>query len=157
VFLDTLDEHRGADIFGAWVRDHAASDPMWAALARGEAVPGMRRRALKGFQRVMRSWARGEVVSEYTYARFQDHADQALAEMTAGTEAGQQVLAFTSAGTIAAMTRTVLGGQDPAMSASLSFELVNASLTTVRFSGDRRTLHRFNAVPHLDAADVTAV
>lgn len=61
----------------------------------------------------------------------------------------RQVLICTSAGAIGAAVGHVLGLDDPG-ALRLSWSVLNASVTRIRYDGRRCSLESFNAVPHLE-------
>jgi broad specificity phosphatase PhoE len=81
-----------------------------------------------------------------------------MAEVVRDCPPGVRIAAFTSGGPIAAMVGSILGLGAQAVMA-LSWQLVNASITRLRFSPGRVGLATFNEYAHLeqcaDAALVT--
>lgn len=110
--------------------------------------------AFKKFQRVfeavMLMWVRGEIASGEVedFAAFSARVTEGIDGFRAGDARGARIVAFTSAGTIAAAMRTALD-----LSAEKVLDLAgvvkNASVTELAFSRTRLTPTLFNAVPHL--------
>ena len=104
------------------------------------------------FQNVMHRWIDGQVDAGHVepWARFRARVGEALGVMFAavGSERGQTVAAFTSGGTISAAVGAALG-LDDARTLELMFQVKNGSVTELRFSGSRFSLHAFNGTPHL--------
>jgi broad specificity phosphatase PhoE len=105
------------------------------------------------FQNVMHRWIDGQVASGHVepWARFRARVTETLGTIFAsvGQERGQTVAAFTSAGTISAAVGAALG-LDDARTLELMFQVKNGSVTELRFSGSRCSLHAFNGTPHLE-------
>jgi broad specificity phosphatase PhoE len=102
------------------------------------------------FQNVMHRWIDGQIEGGHVepWARFRARVGEALSTMLAAAGRGQTVAAFTSAGTIAAAVGAALG-LDDARTLELMFQVKNSSVTELRFSGSRFSLHAFNGTPHL--------
>lgn len=149
-----LDEHQGVQVVAA-------------AVAAGE-VPGVvdaqGRFDLKTFRRalpfVFERWAAGELESPggESWAAFRARVATTLASLLDADGKGRTLVAFTSGGVVGAATGTLLGVPAENTVVELATAVRNTSRTTVRFSGDRRSLLAFNEVDHLDGvAPVTAL
>jgi broad specificity phosphatase PhoE len=105
----------------------------------------------KLFEEVARHWSRGEfeVPDVESYAQFRERVAKAVDDIRAGTGRSSQIVAFTSAGPIAA---TVAHSLDLPPLKAIEFVWMsrNSSYAQFLFSGDRFTMHSFNAIPHLD-------
>jgi broad specificity phosphatase PhoE len=155
--LAELDEHDGVAVL-----KHALGSPEAerAAMAAVDPGPADRERVQREFFRryheVMRDWARGalEVPGVEPWAEFRQRSRRALDAMCAGTGSA---VAFTSGGLVSSAAGWLLGLDDERV-IELSAVLRNTALSEVRYSGARRSLVSFNALPHLpDPQAVTAV
>jgi len=121
-----------------------------------------RSQALRGFQRVfeavMGMWIRGEIDAPEieSWQAFCARVASGLGNLREGDQKGRRVVAFTSAGTVAAAMRTALELSDMKM-LDLASVIRNASVTELAFTRTRLTPMTFNAIPHLpDPATVTS-
>jgi broad specificity phosphatase PhoE len=155
--LAELDEHDGVAVL-----KHALGRPgsEHAAMAAVDPGPADRERVMREFFRryreVMRDWAQGalEVPGVEPWAEFRQRSRRALDAMCVG--AGRAV-AFTSGGLVSSAAGWLLG-LDEQRVIELSAVLRNTALSEVRYSGARRSLVSFNALPHLpDPKAATAV
>lgn len=99
-----------------------------------------------------RAWARGELAQDgvESFESFVSKVLGALDEMTAATERGARIAAFTSAGPIGTLLSHTVGAPR-----EKAFELTLSVLNTSRSrwlvsAGGQLTLHGFNAVDHLE-------
>jgi broad specificity phosphatase PhoE len=121
-----------------------------------------RSQALRGFQRVfeavMGMWIRGEIDAPEieSWQAFCARVASGLGNLREGDQKGRRVVAFTSAGTVAAAMRTALELSDMKM-LDLASVIRNASVTELAFTRTRLTPMTFNAIPHLpDPTTVTS-
>jgi len=110
-----------------------------------------RRAFQKVFGRVMRRWASGVDRREGlpSWVAFCQGVSDGMAAIMAGCPRGSRLAVFTSGGPIAAFVGAVLG-LDPVRTITLSWQLVNASVTRFRFSHERVSLATFNEQGHLE-------
>ena len=178
-----LDEHEGIRLVFAVVPKIAHDDPSLSdvaqALQRGESpTPNQ---MLRVFRTLTRRWARGELNEEgiETFHDFRRRVERGIDVMAREAGKGASIVAFTSAGAIAAAVGRALDLDDPKV-LDLSWSLHNASLSELAFSEDRGRersstpgtpgdsrepgalthlgLVAFNGTPHLrDAALITSV
>jgi broad specificity phosphatase PhoE len=167
--LPTLDEMAGdrmlAHALPALVQEHgdvrrlaeAFEDATARRLAAGVATPGheLAEEALRAFDRlfqhVMRRWIEGQVEAGHLepWAAFRERVRGALRVMRASaTGSGQTIVAFTSAGPVAAAVGEALA-LDDGRTLDLMWQVKNASVSEFRFSGERFSLSSFNGTPHL--------
>ncbi|MBS0393370.1 MAG: histidine phosphatase family protein [Proteobacteria bacterium] len=155
--LPELDEHDGVAVL-----KHALGRPESerAAMEARDPGDGAREQVIREFFRryreVMRDWAAGtlEVPGVEPWAEFRARSLRALDALcrTPG-----RVVAFTSGGLVSSAAGWLLG-LDEERVIELSAVLRNTALSEVRYSGNRRSLVSFNALPHLpDPRAVTAV
>ena len=156
-----LDEHEGIRLVFAVIpkiaQDDASLAPIAGAFQRGESPSPQQ--MLSVFRTLTRRWARGELNEEgiETFRAFRLRVERGLEAMMRDAEKGASIVAFTSAGAIAAAVGRVLDLDDPKV-LDLSWSLHNASLSELAFSENRLGLVSFNGTPHLrDAALITSV
>jgi broad specificity phosphatase PhoE len=121
-----------------------------------------RRDQLRGFQRVfeavMTMWIRGEIEAPEveSWQAFCARVATGVGNLREGDRKGRAIVAFTSAGTIAAAMRMALELSDERM-LDLAGVIRNASFTELAFTRSRLTPVTFNTIPHLpDPATVTS-
>ena len=155
--LAELDEHDGLAVLKHALRLDPARA---AAFATEPAEPGERDRVVHEFfglyRRVMGDWASGAltVPDVESWREFRARAARALDALCAG---GGRVVAFSSSGLVSSAAGALLGLDDQRV-IELSAVLRNTALSEVRYSGARRSLVSFNALPHLpDPRRATAV
>lgn len=114
----------------------------------GKVLDGQAR--LRAYMQEIRLWCSGETQFDGTLsaAEFCLTVDDWLASITADPAPGQQVLAVTSAGVIAAILCSVLRQPHTAIADWMAV-LGNASLTTLMFSGGRISAREINSSGHL--------
>jgi broad specificity phosphatase PhoE len=160
VRIDELDEHQGVLLLYKLLPRLAEEDPSMRevaeAMARGEmpALQGM----LATFKSVTRRWVRGEIGHDdiEPWSGFRGRVARALEAMTASGRK-KTVVAFTSAGAVAAAIGEVLSTPDEKV-LDMSWALHNGSFSEVAFSDGGLGMKSFNATPHLrDARLVTSV
>lgn len=155
--LEGLDEHFGQNVILRALPDLMKTDPALRELVarfkkgdRSELRP-----YLKIFQQVMRSWVRGELKMPDLEAwhEFRVRIHGVLDEIIAAGGGKKKVLAFTSGGPIAASMGRALSIDDE-KTLDLSYIVRNATCAEFLFSGNRFSVLTFNAVPHLEDADL---
>lgn len=166
-----LDEHDGIRLVFAALpkigKDDASIAHVAEAFLRGESPTPNEMLAV--FRTLTRRWARGELNEEgvETFRDFRRRVERGLDVMTRDAGRGASIVAFTSAGAIAAAVGRALDLDDPKV-LDLSWSLHNASLSELAFSEDRGRersstlthlgLVSFNGTPHLrDAGLITSV
>jgi broad specificity phosphatase PhoE len=153
-----LDEHDGLAVIK---RQLGESDAAGQAMRPGETAEPARDAAVRDFFRqytsVMRDWARGavQVTGVESWAEFRARSLRALDLLCAGGD-GARAVAFTSGGLVSSVIGFLLGLDDDRV-IDLSLVLRNTGLTEVGWSGRRRRLVSFNALPHLPAPDGATV
>jgi broad specificity phosphatase PhoE len=159
--ISELDEHDGIRLVFAVMPSLAKDDPSLAAiagaLARGESPTPSE--MLSVFRTLTRRWARGELnaAGVETFREFRRRVERGIDAMTLDAGRGRSIVAFTSAGAIAAAVGRSLDLDDPKV-LDLSWSLHNCSLSELAFSENRLGLVSFNGTPHLrDASLITSV
>ena len=152
-----LDEHDGLTV----IRHVLEGDGTIHAGVRPTDPGGTQReRAGKEFFRrygeIMRDWARGAVVVPDVEA-WPEFRARTLRGLDAMCSVEGRGVAFTSGGAVSSMAGWLLGLDEDRV-IDLSAVLRNTGLSEVHYSGRRRGLLSFNALPHLpDPSTVTAV
>jgi broad specificity phosphatase PhoE len=153
-----LDEHDGLAVIK---RQLGRTDASGESMHPGERVGPERDAAVRDFFRqytaVMRDWARGavQVTGVESWLEFRARSLRALDVLCAGDD-GARAVAFTSGGLVSSAIGSLLGLDDDRV-IDLSLVLRNTGLTEVGWSGRRRRLVSFNALPHLPGPDGATV
>lgn len=111
----------------------------------------------KFFQRFLEAaclrWVRAELDSEAIepFADFKQRVRESLETIMADNAKGRRVVVSTSGGVIAVAVQSVLGLSDE-QAIGLNWMVYNTSITRIPFSGNKRSLSMFNAIPHLEQA-----
>ncbi len=117
------------------------------------------RNNLLAFQYFMNEWVTGniEVEKVQSWAMFRSVVSNSLKEMLTQTGKGETIAAFTSGGTIAAITAEALGIADETRVAAMNFSIRNTSFSRFFFSKNQFNLMSFNELPHLEKEMITFV
>jgi broad specificity phosphatase PhoE len=144
--LPELDEHHGMAIVMRALPTMPGEVP--EAMKRGE-TPSLQD-VLSMFKTITRKWVRGEVSHDEVEAwtAFRARVERGVAAMTAGIGRGKTVVAFTSAGAVAAAIGNVLGVSDEKV-LELSWSLHNGAVSEIAFTEAGWGMRTFNATPHL--------
>lgn len=105
----------------------------------------------KLFEGVTRLWSSNEFETPETetWAQFRHRVGSAISRLRATTARSSRVVAFTSGGPIAATMGYALN-LNPVQTIEFVWLSRNASYSQFLFSGERFSVHAFNAIPHLD-------
>ncbi|MBW1645968.1 MAG: histidine phosphatase family protein [Deltaproteobacteria bacterium] len=108
------------------------------------------------FQRLLRQvmllWMSGRHDQEIrlpTWRQFQERVTDAFGQLLREQADDGQVAVFTSGGPIGVIIQYLLG-LDNEKTLTLTFQIMNASITRVKFRGGRATLATFNETAHLE-------
>jgi broad specificity phosphatase PhoE len=106
----------------------------------------------KVFEQVMLKWVEGEhpVNGLETWKTYGDRVMTALETLMDREGAGKHVAVFTSGGAISVCVQKALHLTD-ALSLNLAWQIMNTSITRLKYSGGRLMLFGFNDVAHLEA------
>jgi len=155
--LETLDEHFGQHVMLRALPEMMKSDPAVRELVARfkEGDRAQLRQYLHLFQKVTRSWVRGELPMPDLEAwhQFRARIHGALDEIMAAGGGNKKILAFTSGGPIAASMGRALDIDDE-KTLELSYIVRNATCAEFLFSQKRFSVLTFNSVPHLEDADL---
>jgi broad specificity phosphatase PhoE len=152
--LDALDEYRAEEILEAHlpelVREHAELAELFGELQKSFDRRARGRAFDRVLQRVLGMWAEGavEAAAIESFVAFRARVDRALDALADPGASGQNVAAFSSGGTIGALVASVLGAS-ARTALELGWNLNNASVSEIVWSGPRRSLRRFNLLSHL--------
>jgi broad specificity phosphatase PhoE len=149
--LDGFDEYSSGELLKLYRHRFAAEDGL---------DPAADLKDLRHFQRVLEGacarWVTAELASAgiEPFAAFKQRVRVALDTVMAAHPDGQHVAIASSGGAIAMAVQSVLGLSDT-QGVNLHWVLFNSSITRIRYSGTRRSLTAFNAVPHLERPGYT--
>lgn len=108
------------------------------------------RRFQLGLEAATLAWVRNELHGDFEpWSAFTARVMAALDEVIASAGRGQHLVVCTSAGVIGAAVGHVMG-LNAESSIRLSWVLLNASVSSLLFDDRRRSVLRFNALPHLE-------
>ncbi len=105
------------------------------------------------FEEAMLRWMGGTQDADYveTWPQFRARCVAALRRLLDSAEASQNIIVFTSGGTIATLCQHVLGLPDRNVM-ELNWSLVNAAVTKLFYQPDRVVLSYLNNFSHLESA-----
>lgn len=118
-----------------------------------------KRNHLLVFQHFMDEWAEGniEVPEVDSWVTFRKNVKVGLEHILANTGKGETIGAFTSGGTISAITAEALAIKEERTVATMNFSVRNTSFTSFLFSQNKFNLLSFNELPHLEKEMITFV
>lgn len=147
VELPELDEYPAEALFRELLPVVAEQDEGTRLLLEG----GITHRSVyRLLHRIGTLWARGELAHPEVepWSGFCALVERGIARMTTAASKGANVVAFTSAGPVAAAVGSAVGGAGEKLF-ELSLLVRHASVTELLFSGSRLSLHSFNGLAHL--------
>jgi broad specificity phosphatase PhoE len=110
------------------------------------------RRAFQNvYEKIMRQWMRRRHPIQHleTWETYSRRVTDGLFRITAAHGSGSKVAVFTSGGPIAVCVQKALDLSDE-KTLELTWQIMNASITRLKYSGDRIMLSGFNNVTHLE-------
>jgi len=111
------------------------------------------RKFQKIFEPAMLSWlATGEHPTVETWGLFRERVLRALRKIQEGPS-NRNVALFTSGGPISVLVQEAIGAAERSF-LEVNWRVKNCSLTEFTFSRDRLSLDSFNALPHLERAEL---
>jgi len=111
------------------------------------------RKFQKVFEPAMLAWlAAEEHATVETWGMFRDRVLRALRRLQDGPS-NRQVALFTSGGPVSVLVQSAIGAPERSF-LEVNWRVKNCSLTEFTFSKDRLSLDSFNALPHLERADL---
>jgi len=152
VKLPELDEHSGLDVLLRSLPDLIQRDPAIREMKEKwrKDSDTAQRDFLRLYQKVMRMWVRRElrVPDLEAWHEFRDRVSRGFTKITHGAGSKKRVVAFSSAGPVAAAMGLALNLDDE-KTFDLSWAVRNAAYTEFLFSRGRLSLLAFNGVAHL--------
>ena len=114
---------------------------------------------LLSFQYFLGEWAEGNIQVEGmpSWASFRQEVKAGLNTILQQVQKGENIAAFTSGGTISAITAECLGLTSEKKVADLNFSIRNTAWTTFLFSAEKFNLLTFNELPHLEKEMTTFI
>jgi broad specificity phosphatase PhoE len=105
----------------------------------------------KVLEKVMSRWVlEGETVAEVgTWKDYSGRVNAAIDEIMAQEGSGKNIAVFTSGGPIAVAAQKALN-LSPEQTLNILWQIVNASITRFKYSGNRMALFSFNDFSHLE-------
>ncbi|UQY34649.1 phosphoglycerate mutase family protein [Pseudomonas fulva] len=102
------------------------------------------------FVRLMDTWVGGDYDAPalQSWQAFVDQVNGGLQRLLDQAQAGERIAVFTSGGTITALVH-LLTGMPVASAFAMNWQIVNTSLSCLKFQGERVTLASFNGHAHL--------
>lgn len=111
------------------------------------------RKFQKVFEPAMLAWlAAQDHASVETWNSFRDRVLRALRRLQEGPS-NRNVALFTSGGPVSVLVQTAIGAPERSF-LEINWRVKNCSITEFTFSRDRISLDTFNALPHLERADL---
>ncbi|UCJ15361.1 histidine phosphatase family protein [Pseudomonas sp. MM211] len=102
------------------------------------------------FVRLLETWIGGDYDAPtlQSWQSFVDQVDDGLQRLLGSATSREKVAVFTSGGTITALLH-LLTGMPVASAFAMNWQIVNTSLSCLKFQGERVTLASFNSHAHL--------
>lgn len=103
------------------------------------------------YEKIMRRWVAGDysIPILETWTTYSCRVRDGLRDLMAAQGAGKMVAVFTSGGPISVCVQQALNLSDET-TLQLTWQIMNASVTRLKYSGDRLMLSGFNDVTHLE-------
>ena len=158
VVLAGLDEYEAEAVLKQalprLVAEHESIQQLNAAVERATDRAEKLRTFQKLYEVVIDRWAHGQLdlPQVESWAAFCQRMHRALDEIVVPPGGGRQVAAFTSGGPVGVCMQRALGVSQRT-TLQLAWMVRNAAFSEFLFSGERFTLSRYNAYPHLDNAE----
>jgi broad specificity phosphatase PhoE len=146
---DSFNEYDSFAVWEALIPEMTAEQPSLAAQL--EELPGDQKAFQKVFSQVMNRWTRGEYKAS-DIPRWDDFTRRVVlgVEKIAARHGSRKRWAvFTSGGPISVAVRSALDLSDR-MTLEISWQLMNASITRIKYNSQGIMLAGFNEVSHLD-------
>jgi broad specificity phosphatase PhoE len=146
---DSFNEYDSFAVWEALVPEMTAEQPSLAAEL--EKLSGDPKAFQRVFSQVMNRWTRGEYKAS-GIPRWDDFTRRVVLgveNITARHGAQKRLAVFTSGGPISVAVRSALGLSDP-MTLEISWQLLNASITRIKYNSKGIMLAGFNEVSHLE-------
>jgi broad specificity phosphatase PhoE len=147
--LDAFNEYDSVAVWEALVPELAQKDP---SIAKDMAkIAGEKKAFQRVFSKVMDRWISGsyQAAGIPNWNGFKQRVRQGLEDLVARHGAGKQVAVFTSGGPISVIVQAALDLTDP-KTLEVSWQLMNASVTRIKYNSRGIMLAVFNDVTHLE-------
>jgi broad specificity phosphatase PhoE len=146
---DTFNEYDSLSVWEALIPEMIAEQPSLAGEL--EKLPGDQKAFQRVFSQVMNRWTRGEYKAS-NIPRWDDFTLRVLTgleKMMKRHGAKKRLAVFTSGGPISVAVRSALGLSDR-MTLEISWQLMNASITRIKYNSRGSMLACFNEISHLE-------
>ena len=146
---EDFDEYDSLSVWDALIPEMTAEQPSLASEL--EKLPGDHKAFQRIFSRVMNRWTKGAYKTS-TIPRWDDFTRRVvsgLENLTARHGAKKRLAVFTSGGPISVAVRSALDLSDR-MTLEISWQLMNASITRIKYNSQGIMLAGFNDVTHLE-------
>ncbi len=161
IMIDGLKEHVGHTALDKILPELQKTDTyIKGMIAKTKANPKRARaNRLLIFQYFMNEWVEGrfEVSGLVAWKDFRENVREGLDTILKNTGSGETNAAFTSGGTISAITAESLKIKDEKIVAGLNFSIRNTSYSSFFYSKGKFNLLALNEIPHLPAEMITFV
>jgi len=146
---DTFNEYDSLAVWEALIPEMTAEQP--ALAAELEKLPGDRKVFQMVFSRVMNRWTRGEYKASGipSWDDFTRRVVAGVEKIATRHGAKKRLAVFTSGGPISLAVKSALGLSDR-MTLEISWQLMNASITRLKYNSKGIMLAGFNEVGHLE-------
>ncbi|CAB1057641.1 Phosphoglycerate mutase [Olavius sp. associated proteobacterium Delta 1] len=147
--FDAFNEYDSVAVWQALVPELAQEDPSIAQDAAE--IIGNKKAFQRIFAKVMNRWISGsyQAAGIPYWHDFKQRVRQGLADLIARHGVRKQIAIFTSGGPISVVVQAALGLTDP-KTLEVSWQLMNASITRVKYNSRGIMLAVFNDVTHLE-------
>ena len=149
---DAFNEYDSVAVWQALVPELTQEDPSIAKDA--EKFAAEKKAFQRVFSKVMNRWISGsyQATAIPNWNDFKQRVGQGLTELIARHGARQQIAIFTSGGPISVVVQAALGLTD-SKTLEVSWQLMNASVTRIKYNSRGIMLAVFNDVTHLELAE----
>jgi broad specificity phosphatase PhoE len=149
IIADAFNEYDSFSVWQELLPEMLEGDPLLAKDL--EKLPADKKAFQRVFSRVMLRWVSGNYATTGipTWDYFTRRVRQGIEELTACHGSGKRIAVFTSGGPISVTVQTALGLSDK-KTLEISWQLMNASITRIRYNLQGIMLAGFNDVTHLE-------
>ena len=161
IILVELSEHSGSTVMRTLMPQFKTVDPIFQAFEpEVERAPEDQiKHFLKAFHHFLRIWAKDELGFPHpadieNWQEFRARVDRGMQKMMGENQAGENIIAFSSAGAVSASVGFALNMRDQEKVVELGGQVRNSSITEYVFSDAKINLHAFNRSPHLLSEDL---
>lgn len=161
ILMSELKEHHGFKATRTGLPKMIAKVPFLQELQTAiDKNPQLKKRnSLLMFEYFMNEWVEGKVTVDglEPWYDFRQKVDLGLKSILKNTQKGEIIGAFTSGGTIAAITASSLNMTDETRIAAMNFSIRNTAFTTFLYARKKFNLLSLNEIPHLSDDLITFV